>query len=114
VNFGELLVRFRERWQGLSRLQKVIAVSVAVVLLLSLAFLGQRLFSTPYAPLFTGLDPKEAGKITEELKKEKIPYRVTDQGKTIEVPESRVYETRISLASSGALYNSGIGFELFD
>ena len=114
MNFGELLVRFRERWQGLSRLQKVIVVSVAVVLLLSLVFIGQRLFSTPYAPLFTGLDPKEAGKITEELKKEKIPYQVSDQGKTIEVPEAIVYETRISLASAGALYNSGVGFELFD
>ncbi|GBF33188.1 flagellar M-ring protein FliF [Desulfocucumis palustris] len=114
MNFGELMVRFRERWQGLTRVQKIIAVSVVVVILLALAFLGQKLFSTPYAPLFTGLDPKEAGKIAEELKKEKIPYRVTDQGKTIEVPENKVYETRISLASSGALYNSGVGFELFD
>jgi flagellar M-ring protein FliF len=114
VNFREILVRGRERWQGLSRIKKIAAVTVAVVLLLALAFLGQKLFSTPYAPLFTNLDPKEAGKITEELKKEKIPYRVTAQGKTVEVPESQVYETRIALASSGALYNSGVGFELFD
>ncbi len=114
MNFGELMVRFRERWQGLTRVQKGISVSVVVVILLALAFVGQKLFSTPYAPLFTGLDPKEAGKMAEELRKEKIPYRVTDQGKTIEVPENKVYETRISLASSGALYNSGVGFELFD
>lgn len=114
MNFGQLLVRFRERWQALSRVQKGIAITASVAAVLALAFLGQKLFSTPYAPLFTGLDPKEAGKITEELRKEKIPYHVTDQGKTIEVPADNVYETRISLASSGALYNSGVGFELFD
>lgn len=44
----------------------------------------------------------------------KIPYQLTDQGKTIKVPESQVYETRNQLASSGALNGSGIGFELFD
>lgn len=90
------------------------AMLAATGLLVTLVILGQILFNTPYAPLFTGLDPKDAGKISEELKKEKIPYRVTNQGKTIEVPEKQVYETRIKLASSGALYSSGVGFELFD
>lgn len=114
MNFGELLVRFRERWQALSRMQKTMAALAALGVLVALVFLGQMLFRTPYAPLFTGLDPKDAGRITEELKKEKVPYRVTGQGKTIEVPEDKVYETRIRLASTGALYSSGVGFELFD
>lgn len=114
MNLKELLVRFGERWQALGQVQKVVAFSAAAGLLVALVILGQVVFKTPYAPLFTGLDPKDAGKISEELKKEKIPYRVTNQGKTIEVPENQVYETRIKLASSGALFSSGVGFELFD
>lgn len=114
MNLGELLVRFRERWQALSRTQRIMAAMAALGVLVALVFLGQMLFSTPYAPLLTGLDPKDAGRITEELTKEKVPYRVTGQGKTIEVPEDRVYETRIRLASAGVLYNGGAGFELFD
>ncbi len=98
----------------MSQARKAAAVLAAAGIVVSLAVLGQLLFRTPYAPLFTGLDPKDAGKISEELKKDKIPYRIANQGKTIEVPEKMVYETRIRLASSGALYSSGVGFELFD
>ncbi|MCL6477617.1 MAG: flagellar M-ring protein FliF [Peptococcaceae bacterium] len=114
MSFKELLAKFGERWRALSQIQKGIAVLAATGVLVSLVILGQVLFGTTYAPLFTGLDPKDAGKISEELKKEKIPYKITNQGKTIEVPEKQVYETRIKLASSGALYSSGVGFELFD
>jgi flagellar M-ring protein FliF len=78
-----------------------------------LFFLGRIVFQPAYAPLLTGLDPKDAGVIIEELKTLKIPYQIADQGKTIKVPESQVYETRIQLASSGAL-GGGMGFELFD
>ncbi len=49
----------------------------------------------------------------EKLKTMKVPYQLTDQGKTIKVPESQVYEARIQLASSGSL-GGGMGFELFD
>jgi len=114
MNFKQLLANFSEKWQALSQTRKIIAISAAAAVLVILAIIGQVLFSTPYAPLLTGLDPKDAGKITEELKKEKIAYKVTDQGKTIEVPEKIVYDTRIKLASSGSLYSSGVGFELFD
>ena len=114
MNFKELLVRFSERWRGIGQAGKAAIFLGFIGLTVVLVILGQIIFATPFAPLFTGLDPKDAGKISEELKKEKIPYRVTNQGKTIEVPEKQVYETRIKLASSGALYSSGVGFELFD
>lgn len=110
-----MLARFGERWRALSKVQKVIAISATTGVIVALVILGQVLFSTTYAPLFTELDPKDAGRITEELKKENIPYKVTDQGKTVEVPEEQVYDTRIKLANSGVLYgSSGVGFELFD
>lgn len=114
MNFKQLLASFSEKWQALNQTRKIITILAATAVLVSLAIIGQVLFSTPYAPLLTGLDPKDAGKIAEELKKEKIAYKVTDQGKTIEVPEKIVYDTRIKLASSGSLYSSGVGFELFD
>jgi flagellar M-ring protein FliF len=67
-----------------------------------------------FEPLFSGLEAKDAGIIVEKLKTMKIPYQLTDQGKTIKVPESQVYEARIQLASSGTLGGGGMGFELFD
>ncbi|BAF60270.1 flagellar biosynthesis/type III secretory pathway lipoprotein [Pelotomaculum thermopropionicum SI] len=111
---GDLAARFRERWQSLSQTQKVISVLVASGALVCLFYLGQLATRPAYAPLFTGLEPKDAGVIVDELKALKIPYQIADEGKTIKVPEDKVYEVRIQLASSGALGGGGMGFELFD
>ncbi len=110
---GDLITRFRERWQGLNQTQKIISILVTVGVVISLFYLVQIAMRPAYAPLFTGLDPKDAGTIVEKLKTMKIPYKLADQGKTINVPESQVYEARIQLASSGSL-GGGMGFELFD
>jgi len=114
LNPGDLAARFRERWQALNRTQKIISALVAAGVVVSLLYLGQVMTRPAYAPLFTGLEPKDAGAIVEKLKSMKIPYQIADQGTTVKVPESQVYEARIQLASSGVLAGSGAGFELFD
>lgn len=111
---GGLIARFRERWQNLNQTQKIISALVAAGVVVCLVYLGQVATRPAFAPLFSGLEPKDAGIIVEKLKTMKIPYQITDQGKTIKVPERQVYEARIQLASSGALGGGGMGFELFD
>lgn len=111
---GGLIARFRERWQALNQTQKIISALVAAGVVVCLFYLGQVATRPGYAPLFSGLEPKDAGVIVEKLKTMKIPYQITDQGKTIKVPEPQVYEARIQLASNGALGGGGMGFELFD
>lgn len=113
MNPGDLLVRLKERWQALNPTQQKVAALVAVGIVVSLFFFVHLLLQPAYAPLLTELDPKDAGVIIEDLKTMKVPYQIADQGKTIMVPESQVYETRIQLANNGSL-GGGIGFELFD
>ncbi|MCL6559014.1 MAG: flagellar M-ring protein FliF, partial [Firmicutes bacterium] len=113
MNPSALLARLKERWQALSQTHKIITVAVLTGVLIGMIYLGQIAARPSLAPLFTGLDPKEAGAIVEKLKAMKVRYEMADQGKTIMVPEKQVYEARIQLASSGALGN-GMGFELFD
>ncbi|NMA52996.1 MAG: flagellar M-ring protein FliF [Peptococcaceae bacterium] len=108
------ITRFKERWQALDQNRKIIAVLITLGLVVSLFFLIRLAFQPSYANLFTGLEPKDAGTIAEKLKAMNVPYKLTEQGKTIQVPESKVYEVRNELASSGVLADSGIGFELFD
>ncbi|MBE3587836.1 MAG: flagellar M-ring protein FliF [Thermoanaerobacteraceae bacterium] len=114
MNPKQMLTAFKERWQALPRSRQVLFAAAAAGLLATVVYLGLVIAQPRYAPLFTGLQPKEAGKIAEELKNMKVPYRLEDQGKTITVPEKQVYSTRIQLASKGVLANSGTGFELFD
>ena len=110
----ELPARLKERWGSLNQTQKIISAIVILGVIASLFSLGRLVMRPAYAPLFTGLESKEAGIIADNLKTMKVPYEISDQGKTIMVPESQVYEVRNQLAGSGALGSSSIGFELFD
>lgn len=114
MNPNNLLARLREWWQAQDTRRKTAFVVAGAAILITLTFLGQILLRPAYAPLFTQLDPAEAGSIVEELESMNVPYRLTNGGKTIEVPENQVYQIRIKLASSGALPGEGKGFELFD
>lgn len=114
MNPGGLLVRAKERWQALNQTRKIIAVLAAAGVVVCLLFLGRMVFRPAYADLFTGLEPKDAGAVVEELKAMKVPYQIADQGQTIRVPEDQVYEIRNQLAGNGVLSGGGIGFELFD
>ena len=64
--------------------------------------------------LYTGLSVDDAGMIVEQLKSQKVPYRITGGGSCIEVPAEQVYELRMVMASEGLPQGSGIGFEVFD
>ncbi len=67
-----------------------------------------------YAQLYSDLDESEAGEVVAYLNDNKIPYQLSDGGRTILVPSSEVYKTRISLASQGLPRNGNIGYSIFD
>lgn len=113
MNSG-MLEKPRQWWQSLKQSQKITLILGCAVILVTIVVLAQLVLRPAYAPLFTELEPQDAGKIIEELESSKTPYRLTDNGRTVEVPEDMVYRMRIQMASSGVLYSSGVGFELFD
>ncbi len=63
--------------------------------------------------LFSNLSPEDAGAITEKLKELKLPYEIGDSG-SVMVPEDKVLELRMTLASQGLPSGGGVGFEIFD
>jgi flagellar M-ring protein FliF len=72
-------------------------------------------FEPKYQYLFSSLDPADASLIVQSLKENRVPYKLTQGGTGIMVPEKNVYETRLSLASKGLPKgSSGEGFALFD
>jgi flagellar M-ring protein FliF len=87
------------------------------IVVLSVIFFALLIFTanrTEYKPLYGNLSNDDAGEIMNKLKEQKVPARVSDDGKTILVPASKVYEIRMSLASEGLPQGGGVGFELFD
>lgn len=114
MNPNDLLARLRDWWHSLETKRKVAYTITISTVLIAILFFLQILMTTKYEPLFSQLDPVEAGAIVEELESMNIPYRLTDDGKCIEVPQEMVHSTRIKLASAGVLVGAGKGFELFD
>ncbi|MCL2767059.1 MAG: flagellar M-ring protein FliF, partial [Peptococcaceae bacterium] len=114
MNLSDFLAHIRNRWQIMGTFLRVSAVVVAVVVLVSASYLITDAIRPNYVTLFSSMEPGTASAVTEELKSMSVPYRITDQGRTILVPEQYVYETRNQLASTGILTNDGRGFGLFD
>jgi flagellar M-ring protein FliF len=67
-----------------------------------------------YALLASDLDAESASALTSQLKNAKVPYELTDGGRTIRVQAERVDEMRLQFAGSGLPSGGRIGFEIFD
>jgi flagellar M-ring protein FliF len=66
------------------------------------------------ALLYGDLDPREAGRITDQLSRRHIRYKLAGGGTQILVPTDQIPETRLFLARDGLPSGGSIGYELFD
>jgi flagellar M-ring protein FliF len=100
--------------RGLSRPARVLIGATTATAVLVALWLGLRGQYEPYGVLFSQLDREDAGAIVAKLKELHIPYRVSAEGGSIEVPEPRVPEVRLELGAAGLPRSGGVGFESFD
>jgi flagellar M-ring protein FliF len=67
-----------------------------------------------FMPLYTQLSAEDAGEVVGRLREQKIPYKLSHDGSTIQIPRENIYEIRLDLAAQGLPRGSGVGFEVFD
>ena len=113
-NFSDYAAQLKRFYEDLNLRQKIIAGVVIAVTVISFGVLFFLINAPTYKTLYSDLDPKDAAEIVQWLKKNGIPYKIAQGGSVIKVPEEKVYDVRLSLASSGLPRGSGVGFELFD
>lgn len=96
---------------GIGRLVAILGLGagVAAALFAMTLNLGQ-----PKALLYSNLDLKEAGSITQALDQSGIKYEVKGDGSTILVPRDQVASTRLMLSSKGLPTSGSVGYEIFD
>src|SRR5271154_5089176 len=56
-----------------------------------------------YKPLYTGLAPSDAQKLTQDLTAQNIEYRLSSDGGTVLVPADQLDKARLQEASQGPL-----------
>src|SRR6056297_2989297 len=110
----DYIQNIKELWGNLDNKAKIMIGAGTVLMLVVFGYLIVSGDSTVYTPLYTDVVQEDAGKIVNSLKEKNIPYRLTNNGSTIEVPEAQVHQARIDLASEGLPHQGVVGFEIFD
>ena len=97
---GNPLERLRDAFNRLGAQQKI-GFSVALAAIIAV-FVGTILWSQQpdWKVLFSNLGEKDGGTIISLLEQQNIPHRMSDNG-SIMVPNTRVHEVRLKLASQG-------------
>ena len=106
--------QLRQLWAQLDLRQRVVLGAVAIGTLTVLVAMGIWASRPSYEVLYSGLSAADSGAALEHLRSEKIDYRLTNGGATIEVPRESVHEARLDLARKGLPQGGTVGFEIFD
>lgn len=96
---------------GIGRLAAILGIGagVAAALITLTMNLGQ-----PKALLYSNLDMREAGSITQALDQAGVKYEVKGDGSTIMVNRDQVASTRLLLSGKGLPTAGSVGYEIFD
>ncbi len=111
---GQGLAKLTTWFGALTRPARVLLFSTLLASALIGGFFTYKQSHENQTVLFSQLEQDDAAAIVAKLKELKVPYTVSGGGSTIEVPESRVGDIRLELASAGMPRGGGIGFESFD
>ena len=87
-NFLDFLRQLGERFNQLSQGKKVAALSLVALALASLVVMSLWLKSPDHQLLNANLSNEDAAAIVEKLKSQKVPYEVTNNGRTIRVAQT--------------------------
>ena len=107
--------RMSERFNTFSLNQKILvgAGVIAVIAAVWLAFSSVR-NPSEYRVLYSNLSESDGAAILAALEQQNVPYKFTEGGGAIMVPQAALYETRLKLAGQGLPKAANVGFELLD
>ncbi len=97
---------------GPARLGIMAGITGALIAFFS--FLILRLAEPTYTPLYSNLDPDDAGRIVARLESLEVEHKLRGDGTTILVVDDKVLRTRMAMAEEGLPSGGSIGYEIFD
>jgi flagellar M-ring protein FliF len=103
--------QIQQTLKDMSTTQKGMVAAITLTVLLVLVGFGLWASQETMGTLFSNLPAQDANRIVEELKKGNIKYELSQDQRSISVPENRVGELRLKFAGDGLPKGEGIGFE---
>ncbi|MEF3304812.1 flagellar basal-body MS-ring/collar protein FliF [Paenibacillus sp. GYB003] len=115
---NETLVQYRDKaaqyWKQLSRNQKYMVLGTIAILLAVVILTSINLSKTEYVTAFRNLQPNDAASIKKYLDDSKIPYKLSPDGTSIEVPASQAPSIKLDVESQGLNKNGSLGYGAFE
>jgi flagellar M-ring protein FliF len=97
---------------GIGRLAVMLGIGAGAAALIAAILLNVGV--QPMGLLYSNLDLREAGTITQALEQAGIKYQVKGDGSTIMVDRDKVAQARLLLAGKGLPTAGSVGYEIFD
>jgi flagellar M-ring protein FliF len=114
-DFGAVFEQILGFYLRLPLSQKIALPLLAAGCMTLIIFVSNWATQPEYAVLYSNLGEADASGVVEKLKDMKIGFRLTNDGKTIEVTPPRVvHEVRLDMASSGLPKGDQVGYELWN
>jgi flagellar M-ring protein FliF len=115
VKLPSKLTELQGRFDALNLQQRLIVAAALLLFVSAIAFVtisGRT--KDDYRVLFSSVNERDGAAIVAALQQMNVPYKFTEGGAAILVPESSVYETRLRLAGQGLPKAGNVGFELLE
>jgi len=106
----KIITMFKE----MSMIRKVLLGGLVLVVVAGFITMFVWANKTPYKAAYSGLSQEDAAAVVDVLKSANTPYRLTGDGTTILVPDTMVYDVRLTMAKEGIPKGAGVGYEIFD
>lgn len=111
---NNILEQLRQLWAKMDRRQRTMVAGGVLAAVVGLGVMTAMMSSPEYKPLLTGLEPEDSQALVQQLVAKKIDYKLSPDGKEIDVPAEQLDQARMEVASGGTTHSGRMGFELFD
>jgi flagellar M-ring protein FliF len=110
----EILEKLKSYYASLSPKKRMALGGITAASLVAIMAITMVMKHDPQQVLFSELHQEDAKAIAKKLSEQNIPYRVSEDSRTITVAQSQVYKARMELAKEGLPGQDVVGFEKFD
>ena len=114
MSFNDFSIQLKALLKSLSPGKRVAFLSLITGTIIGFVFLMTWTEKPDFRYLYSNLDMEDASAIIERLKEQKIEYQIASNGRAILVPEEKMHEIRLEMASQGLPQGGSVGFEVFN
>lgn len=91
----------------------MLMIGMVILTILTIVLVVYKNSKVEYATAFTDLQPTDASSITKYLTDKSIPYKMSDDGKSIGVPRTMVSQVKVDVVGQGLSKSGSIGWGIF-